>query len=83
MFLYINNLNLKTMKKLMILAAGAAFMLATATTSFAGDQNGKCDKDKKACCKNGGAKACAKSDAKSCDKDKETKAKAETKEKAK
>ena len=67
------------MKKLMMLAAGAAFMLATATVTFAGDQNAKCDKDKKACCKNGAAKACAKADAKRCDKD----AKAETKEKTK
>jgi len=67
------------MKKLMMLAAGAAFMLATATVTFAGDQNAKCDKDKKACCKNGGAKACAKADAKHSDKD----AKAETKEKTK
>jgi hypothetical protein len=67
------------MKKLMMLAAGAAFMLATATVTFAGDQNAKCDKDKKACCKNGAAKACAKADAKHSDKD----AKAETKEKTK
>ena len=66
------------MKKLMILAAGAAFMLATATASFAGNQNAKCDKDKKACCKNASGKACAKgAEAKSCHKDEKT----ETKEK--
>ena len=63
----------------MIVAASAAFMLATAATSFAGDQNAKCDKDKKACCKNASGKACAKADGKSCSKD----AKHETKEKAK
>jgi len=67
------------MKKLMILVAMAAFTLSTATSSFAGDEKGKCDKDKKACCKNASGKACAKADSKSCSKD----AKHETKEKAK
>jgi hypothetical protein len=77
---FTNNNKFLAMKKVMILAASAVFMLATATVSFAGDQNAKCDKDKKACCKNASGKACAKgAEAKSCHKDEKSESKEKTK----